>query len=67
MFDVGSRVNHNYLGDGEVTEAIYSRPFTKEPMLYMVKFDVTPDVKYNMGENPTLAFPEDLREIHTRA
>jgi hypothetical protein len=67
MFSPGDRVNHNFLGNGEVTEVINSNFGLKEPMLYMVKFDTRPAIEYNMGENPTLAFPEDLREIHTRA
>lgn len=60
-FTQGQRVIDSYLGAGTVVELI--KPFlsSKLCVAYMVQFDKTPDVRYNMGENPVMVFPSSLR------
>ena len=57
-FKVGDRVNDDYLGNGTI-----ERLNVAMPGLHLVKFDVTPDVRYNMGENPTAVFGDQLKLI----
>ena len=59
-FSVGERVEHNYLGAGEVTKIIKSAVDSRIIVGYMVLFDERPAVEYNMGQNPCLVFPADL-------
>jgi hypothetical protein len=56
-FKIGQRVKHEYLGEGEVIK------FFKDIPLVSVKFDNIPDVRYNMGENPTAVWYVDLKEL----
>jgi len=48
-YKIGDRIIHKHLGAGEVTEVMR---FTRVQMAYMVMFDKTPDVRYNMSKNP---------------
>ena len=59
-FSVGERVTHKYLGNGEVTKIIKSS-LDNSNAAYIVLFDSRPDVRYNMGENPTMVFPSGLQ------
>ena len=59
-FSIGQRVFAEYLGAGTVVERIKINPLC---IAYMVRFDKTPDVRYNMGENPTMVFPSSLRAL----
>jgi len=53
-FNVGDRVKDSgLLGEGEVTEVIKSTLTSKVIIGYMVRFDKTPPIRYNRGENPT--------------
>jgi hypothetical protein len=58
-FKVGDRVNEIYLGKGTI-----ERVDVAMKGLHLVKFDKTPDVRYNMGENPTAVF--DYKLIHIK-
>lgn len=53
---IGDKVTDEYLGNGEIVDDL-NRSIKGA---FMVKFDITPDIRYNMGENPTLAFKENL-------
>ena len=59
-FSIGQRVVAEYLGTGTVIEQI---KIARGNIAYMVRFDKTPDVRYNMGENPTMVFPSSLRAL----
>lgn len=48
----GARVNHEYLGDGTVVK--------KVSFMTLVKWDKTPHERYNMGENPSVIFTDEL-------
>lgn len=48
----GDKVIHKYLGKGEVIKNI--------SFMTLVKWDKTPDKRYNMGENPCAIFTEEL-------
>ena len=54
---IGDRVTHEYLGDGEIVNDLNGRG------VFMVKCDKTPNIRYNMGENPTLVFKSNLTII----
>ena len=60
-FTYGQRVIDDYLGAGTVVKQINSSMDNNYTVAYMVRFDKTPDVRYNMGENPTMVFPVSLR------
>tara|TARA_R110000803_G_scaffold32357_2_gene71373 strand:+ start:2566 stop:2784 length:219 start_codon:yes stop_codon:yes gene_type:complete len=60
-FSEGDRVHDEYLGGGEVTEVIMSAMDSRHKCAYVVKFDVTPPVEYNMGSNPAMVFPASLK------
>jgi hypothetical protein len=57
----GQRVIDEHLGAGTVVRPIKSSLDSQLCVAYMVRFDKTPDVRYNMGENPTMVFPSSLR------
>lgn len=58
-FKIGDRVkDSDYLGEGIVTKVIKSSEGTI--IGYMVLFDKTPDVRYNMGENPCFVLNGEL-------
>ena len=59
-FSPDQRVVDEYLGAGTVIERIKINPFC---IAYMVRFDETPDVRYNMGQNPTMVFPGSLSAL----
>ena len=48
----GQRVNHKYLGVGIVKKTI--------SFMTVVKWDKKPDYRYNLGENPSAIFTEEL-------
>lgn len=52
----GKRINHPYLGDGTIQEKKYFAGITG----YKVLFDKTPDERYNLGQNPTLVFANEI-------
>jgi len=60
-FSLGQRVIAEYLGAGTVVEVMKLARGNPLCIAYMVRFDETPDVRYNMGENPTMVFPGSLR------
>jgi len=62
-FSLGQRVVDEYLGAGTVIERIKIARGNPLCIAYMVRFDKTPDVRYNMGENPTMVFPSSLRAL----
>ena len=57
--NVGDRVEHEHLGEGEVVKVI-SSGLHGGSIAYIVMFDERPPVQYNMGENPALVFPSSL-------
>ena len=57
---IGDRVKEDYLGEGEVIKIL--KDLYGNAWGYLVMFDKTPDVRYNMGENPTLAL--DVEKIN---
>ena len=59
-FSIGQRVVAEYLGAGTVIGRI---KIARGNTAYMVRFDATPDVRYNMGGNPTMVFPSSLRAL----
>ena len=52
--NVGDRVKDDFLGEGEVVKIIKND--YGDDGAYMILFDKTPPVRYNMGENPALMF-----------
>ena len=63
-FKKGQQVVHDYLGKGEIVKLIKSSLDSKLTVAYMVRFDKTPPMRYNMRENPTMVFPESLKPIN---
>ncbi len=64
-FKIGDSVRDSeFLGEGKVTEIIKSDLDSKLVIGYMVMFDKTPDVRYNMGENPCFVLSEQLYETN---
>jgi len=60
-FKIGDRVKDSgFLGEGEVTKIIKSDLDCNEIVGYMVMFDKTPDVRYNMDENPRFMLNGEL-------
>ena len=53
---VGDRVKHDYLGKGTVVEY----PIRALRILALVKWDKTPSIRYNMGENPCVISVSEL-------
>ena len=64
-FKKNERVVDDYLGAGEVEEVIESSLQKGLIVAYMVRFDKTPDVRYNMAQNPTMVFPSGLKPEST--
>lgn len=54
----GTRVNHSLLGNGTIDDKQRILDW-----LVMVKFDKDPPKEYNMGENPTVMFENELKII----
>lgn len=63
QFKVGDRVNDEYLGNGVVIDIIKSFYNSKVAQFYIVLFDKTPDVRYNMGNRECLVLPSSLKEL----
>jgi hypothetical protein len=57
-FKIGQRVKHNYLGKGRIVKTFKDYDF-----LLVVLFDKTPDMRYNLGQNPTAVFDKELEVI----
>ena len=51
----GDKVKHKYLGTGTFIKKI--------SLMSLVKWDKTPDIRYNMGQNPTPVFTSELKAI----
>lgn len=51
----GDRVKHYYLGKGTFIKTI--------SFMSLVKWDKTPDFRYNFGQNPTIVFTDKLKLI----
>ena len=60
-FKKGDRVIDDYLGAGAVESEIRSGLASGMVIGYMVLFDKTPDVRYNMARNPTIVFAGTLK------
>lgn len=58
ILTIGQRVNHPYLGDGVIQQIKDFRGI----IVYLVLFDRDPDFRYNLGQNPTFVFQN---EVHT--
>ncbi len=56
-FKIGDRVSNSFLGGGTVADE------TEVDFLVIVRFDKTPPVEYNMGENPTAQLVSQLERI----
>ena len=56
IVEVGDKVIDEYLGDGEIVRDLDS----SIRGAFLVKFDETPPFRYNMSQNPTLAFGSNL-------
>ena len=51
----GDKVKHNYLGTGTFIKKI--------SFMSLIKWDKTPDMRYNFGENPSTIFTEELERL----
>jgi hypothetical protein len=60
-FKVGDIVEDDFLGLGTVVEIYPNYNF-----LVRVLFNETPDSRYNMGENPTVALTYKLKKLRTQ-
>jgi hypothetical protein len=60
-FKKDDRVLDDYLGAGSVVRPIKSGLDSRMIIAYIVLFDKTPDVRYNMGENPCMVFTGSLK------
>ena len=58
-FEKGNRVKSKFFGSREVRQILKS-DLTGDIIYYLVKWDKTPPIQYNMGKNPCLASPEEL-------
>jgi hypothetical protein len=58
-YRVGDRVEDEYLGLGTIEQLDCAglRGF------HLVRFDTTPPVRFNMGENPTAVFEDRFRKV----
>ena len=63
QFKVGDRVVDDYLGDGTVTKLIKNFYNSRITQFYIVRFDITPDMRYNGGSKECLVLPESLKEL----
>ena len=62
-FKVGDKVkDSDFLGAGTITRIIKSDFDSKVIIGYMVMFDNTPDIRYNMGQNPCFMLSGQLYE-----
>jgi len=57
-FNIDDRVVHSFLGAGTIT-----RVQSYGLKGYYIYFDETPPIEYNMGENPTYEFRDDMLEL----
>ena len=64
-FKKRDRVVAEHLGAGTVDEVVESSLQKGLVVAYIVLFDKTPDVRYNMGQNPTMVFPSSLKRETT--
>jgi len=64
-FKKSDRVVDDYLGAGTVEKVIESSLQKGLVVAYIVLFDKTPDVRYNMAQNPTMVFPSSLKSEST--
>ncbi len=55
-FKSGDRVIDYFLGAGSVVKPVRSSLDGGITIAYIVLFDETPDVRYNMEQNPTMVF-----------
>ena len=55
----------DYLGAGTVEKAIKSSFQKGFVVACIVLFDKTPDVRYNMAQNPTMVFSSSLKSEST--
>jgi len=53
---IGDKVIDEYLGKGKIVDDL-THMFKGA---YLVKFDKTPAMQYNMGQNPTMAFETSM-------
>jgi len=61
---IGDRVQDDgFLGEGEVVEIVMEYYNNKAHTGYMVKFDKTPDVRYNMAQNPCFMLKGSIQKI----
>lgn len=59
-FKKGDRVVDDSLGAGTVEQVIESSLQRGFAVACVVRFDKTPDVRYNLARNPTLVFTSSL-------
>jgi len=59
--NVGQRVASDFLGSGTIVKVIPA--LTPSIFAYMVEFDTTPPMEYNMSNNPCFMFRADLLKI----
>ena len=53
----GTRIIHNYLGNGEVVRSLEKYVING----WLVKFDINPPYEFNMSLNPTFSFKDELK------
>lgn len=63
QFKVGDRVTDNYLGNGTIIKVLESFYNSKIAQFYIVLFDNTPDIRYNMGNKECLVLPDMIKEL----
>ena len=64
-FNEKDRVVDDCLGAGMVEKVVESSLQKGLVVAYIVFFDKTPDVRYNMSQNPTMVFPSSLKRETT--
>lgn len=61
-YQVGDKVEHEYLGVGIVTEVLHSS-LDKRYNSFVVRFETDPPVDYNLGRNPAIVCIENIRKV----
>jgi hypothetical protein len=59
---IGDRVQSNFFGEGSIIKMLKS-DLEGCVMYYIVKWDNNPPMEYNMGNNPCMVSPYELKKI----
>ena len=59
---IGDRVQSNFFGEGNIKQVMKS-DLDGSVIYYIVKWDTNPPKEYNLGNNPCIVSPYELKKI----